>query len=43
MLGFSLVEVMVALTIGLVILVGLATIFAGSRSTYQTDEGLVHL
>jgi type IV pilus assembly protein PilW len=34
---------MVAVTIGLIILVGVATIFSSSRSTYQTDEGMSRL
>jgi type IV pilus assembly protein PilW len=41
--GYSLVELMVALTISLIILAGVASIFASSRSTYQTDEGLARL
>lgn len=41
--GYSIVELMVALTIGIIILAAVATIFAGSRSTYQTDEGLARL
>lgn len=41
--GYSLVELMVALTISLIILAGVASIFATSRSTYQTDEGLSRL
>lgn len=42
-LGYSLVELMVALTISLIILAGVASIFASSRSSYQTDEGLARL
>lgn len=34
---------MVALTISLIILTGVAAIFATSRATYQTDEGLARL
>lgn len=42
-LGYSIVELMVALTIGLIILTGVAAIFGGSRSTNQTNEGLARL
>lgn len=38
--GFTLVELMVAMTIGLIILAAVATIFATSRSTYVLEEGL---
>jgi type IV pilus assembly protein PilW len=38
--GFSLIEVMVALTIGLVILVAVVQIFVRSHATYQLDEGM---
>jgi len=41
--GFSLVELMVALTIGLLIIAAIGRIFFSSRSTYQTDEGLARL
>jgi type IV pilus assembly protein PilW len=41
--GFTLVELMVALTISLIILVAVASLFASSRSTQQTDEGLARL
>lgn len=41
--GFSLVELMVALTISAIILIALVTIFMGNRSTYQLDEGLARL
>lgn len=38
--GFSLVELMVAMTIGLILTIGVVQIFSASRSTYQLDEGL---
>jgi type IV pilus assembly protein PilW len=38
--GFSLIEVMVAMTIGLVILVAVVQIFVRSHATYQLDEGM---
>lgn len=41
--GFSVVEVMVALVIGLIITVAVAQIFSSSHSTAQLDEGLARL
>ena len=38
--GFSLVELMVALLIGIIISIGVVQIFSATRSTYQLDEGL---
>jgi len=38
--GFSLVELMIALLIGLIISIGVVQIFSASRATYQLDEGL---
>lgn len=38
--GFSLVELMVALAIGLFIMLAVGRIFTSNRSTYQLDEGL---
>lgn len=38
--GFSLVELMVAITIGLIITIGVVQIFSANRATYQLDEGL---
>jgi type IV pilus assembly protein PilW len=38
--GFSLIELMVAMTIGLILTIGVIQIFSASRSTYQLDEGL---
>ena len=38
--GFTLVEVMVASTIGLIILVALGQLFVSSRATYTMEEGL---
>ncbi|MBW8055956.1 MAG: prepilin-type N-terminal cleavage/methylation domain-containing protein [Nitrospira sp.] len=41
--GFTLVELMVAMTIGLIILGAVAQIFATSRGTYALEEGLARL
>ncbi len=41
--GFTLVELMVAVTIGLIILVAVAQIFTSSRATYQVEEGLARV
>lgn len=41
--GFSLVELMVAMVIGLIITFAVVQIFTTSRSTYQTDEGLARV
>jgi type IV pilus assembly protein PilW len=41
--GFTLVEIMVAVTIGLIILVAVAQIFATSRATYGLQEGLARV
>lgn len=38
--GFSLVELMVAIVIGLIITLGVVQIFSANRATYQLDEGL---
>lgn len=38
--GFSLVELMIALLIGLMISIGVVQIFSGTRNTYQLDESL---
>ncbi|MCR4300973.1 MAG: prepilin-type N-terminal cleavage/methylation domain-containing protein, partial [Sulfuricaulis sp.] len=38
--GFTIVELLVAVTIGLIILAGLSQLFATSRGTYKLDEGL---
>lgn len=38
--GFSLVELMIALLIGLVIAIGVVQIFSATRATYQLDESL---
>ncbi len=43
MQGFTLVELMVAVTIGLIILVAVAQIFTTSRATYQVEEGLARV
>ncbi len=41
--GFSLVELMVAITLGLIITAAVVTVFSSTRSTYQLDEGLARL
>lgn len=38
--GFTLVEIMVAMAIGLIVLAAVAQVFATSRSTYRVTEGL---
>ncbi|MBF0631047.1 MAG: PilW family protein [Magnetococcales bacterium] len=41
--GFSLVELMVALTVGLILLTGLVKIFSSTRQTYQLNSNLARL
>lgn len=41
--GLSLIELMVALVISSLILLGLVQIFSSTRTTYQVDEGLARL
>ncbi len=41
--GFSLVELMVALTLGLLIMAAVVGVFQSTRMTYQTDEALMRL
>jgi type IV pilus assembly protein PilW len=41
--GFSLVELMVALTIGLIILAAVSTLFVSSKQTYSTQDSLSRL
>jgi len=41
--GFSMVELMVAITIGLIILAAVSTIFVSSKSTYNTQDNLARL
>ena len=43
MRGFTLVEVMVAITIGLIVLAAVAQIFATSRGTYRLEENLARV
>lgn len=38
--GFSLVELLISLVIGLVVLAGVASIFLGSKRTFTTQEGM---
>jgi type IV pilus assembly protein PilW len=42
-LGFSVVELMVAMAISLVLLAGVMTLFANSRSAYETNERLARI
>jgi type IV pilus assembly protein PilW len=41
--GFSLVEIMIAMVIGLIIIGAVVQLFAVNRSTYQVDEGLARI
>lgn len=41
--GFSLIELMVSITIGLLITAAVVQIFAANRATYQLDEGLARM
>jgi type IV pilus assembly protein PilW len=41
--GFSLIELMVAMTLGLIITAAVVAVFTSSRNTYQLDEGLARL
>lgn len=41
--GYSLIELMVALLIGLILLLGVVAVFANSRSVYQTSETQAHM
>lgn len=41
--GFSLIELMVAITISSIILIALVVIFMGNRATYQSDEGIARM
>ncbi|MEO5326987.1 MAG: PilW family protein [Magnetococcus sp. THC-1_WYH] len=41
--GFSLIELMIALTIGLILLTGLLKIFSSTRQTYQLNSNLARL
>ena len=43
MAGLSLIELMVALLIGVILLLGLVQVFAASRTAYQTSEGLARV
>ncbi|MCR4346807.1 MAG: PilW family protein [Sulfuricaulis sp.] len=43
MLGLSLVELMVAITIGLIILTAVSTLFVSSKQTYTTQDSLARL
>lgn len=43
MQGLSLVELMVALTIGLILTLGLVEVFAASKSAYRTAEGIARV
>jgi len=41
--GFTLVEIMVALTISMLLLTGVVTLFANSRSTYESNDRLARI
>lgn len=41
--GFSLIEMMVAITIGLLLLAGLGTVYLGSRQTFRQQEALARM
>ena len=41
--GFSLIEMMVAVTIGLLLLAGLGTVYLGSRQTFRQQEALARM
>lgn len=41
--GFSLVELMIAVTIGMLILAGVATVYLGSRQTFREQETLARM
>ena len=41
--GFSLIEMMVASTIGLLLLAGLGTVYLGSRQTYRQQDALARM
>ncbi|MHB8455659.1 MAG: PilW family protein [Acidiferrobacterales bacterium] len=41
--GFSMVELMVAMAIGIILMIAVVQIFSSSRGTYQLDEGLSRL
>lgn len=43
MIGFSLVELMVAMALGLIVLAAVAQIFATSRGTYHLEEGMARV
>lgn len=41
--GFSLVELMIAITLGLVLMAGVLQMFLGSRVTYSTQQATAHI
>jgi type IV pilus assembly protein PilW len=41
--GFSLIELMVAITLALIITAAIVAVFSSTRTTYQLDEGLARL
>ncbi|HEY4970721.1 MAG TPA: prepilin-type N-terminal cleavage/methylation domain-containing protein, partial [Steroidobacteraceae bacterium] len=41
--GFSMVELMVAITLALVVTTGVVSVFIGSRSAYQATSGTAEL
>lgn len=42
-MGFSLVEIMIAMVIGLVLMAGVIQVFQGSKISYRTNEGLARV
>jgi len=42
-LGFSLIELMISMLLGLILIAGVGTLFAGSRQAYRSDEALARL
>lgn len=43
LLGFTLVELMVAITLGLILLAAISTVFVGSKQTYKAQDSLARL
>lgn len=41
--GFSLIEMMIAITIGLLLLAGLGTVYLGSRQTYRQQDAMARM
>ena len=43
MAGLSMVELMIALTIGVIVMLGVVQVFAASRAAYQLSDGLARV